>query len=63
MNKQTITTQQAVDEYRKAGLGDITIQTIKVWLYKKIIVGRKIAGRWHIDRNKFIAFLKVEDGQ
>jgi|TARA_R100001530_G_scaffold108613_2_gene76161 hypothetical protein len=56
--KDTITPSQAVAEYQKAGFGSISTQTIVVWIQNKTIVGRKVGGRWHVDKDKFQLFLE-----
>lgn len=60
VKRYTITPLQAVEEYKKAGLGTITTQTLYKWLEKDppVIVGKKVGGRWHIDKNKFLDFLE-----
>lgn len=60
VKRYTITPQQAVYEYKAAGLGSISTQTLYKWLEKDppVIIGNKVGGRWHIDNKKFLDFLK-----
>lgn len=60
VKRYTITPQEAVCEYKVAGLGTITTQTLYKWLEKDppVIIGNKVGGRWHIDKKKFLDFLK-----
>ena len=45
MKKYTITPLQAIVEYKKSGLGDVSTQTIFRWLRSKMIVGSKVGGK------------------
>lgn len=56
--KQTITVQEALALWCKAGLGTLTPQTVYGWVKDKVIVGKKVVGRVRIDKRKFQQFIK-----
>lgn len=55
--KRTLTPTEAKAMFEQMGFGTISIVSIRTWT-EKYELGRRIGGRWHIDYELFMDFLK-----
>ncbi|MCP4475440.1 MAG: helix-turn-helix domain-containing protein [Gammaproteobacteria bacterium] len=56
-----ISPKEAVLEFKNNGFGRITKVTVINWVKEKKIVGKKIGGRYYINKKEYLDFLKKKE--